>query len=146
MPEPKSSAQPAPTPARGPVAGTVPPFLPEAEPPRPDLLEPEPRKEEAFKAFYAIGKAVFEGSGEAVAAARSQQDARRIAAALNTAFGVPTEALEAWSIGSVQDPVNDVLAELESVLAPPASQDRRGVDRRQRDRRRAVHEVRIEKE
>ncbi|SRR6266542_637318 len=99
-----------------------------------------------FKPFYAVGKAVFEGSGEAVAAARSVEDARRIAAALNTAYGIPTEALEAWSIGSIQDPVNDVLAEIESVLAPPSSEDRRGKDRRQNDRRRAIHEVRIEGE
>jgi hypothetical protein len=102
----------------------------------------------AFKPFYAVGKAVFEGSGEAVAAARNPAEARRIAAALNNAYGIPTEALEAWSIGSIQDPVNDVLAELESVLAPPPEQDRRGhrgPDRRQTDRRRAIHEVRIEK-
>jgi hypothetical protein len=100
-----------------------------------------------FKPFYSVGKAVFEGSGEAVAAARSPEDARRMAAALNAAYGIPTEALEAWSVGSVQDPVNDMLSELESVLAPPPEQDRRshrGPDRRQTDRRRAIHEVRIE--
>ena len=51
-------------------------------------------KELKFKPFYAVGKAVFEGSGEAVAAARSPEDARRIAAALNSAFGIPTDALE----------------------------------------------------
>jgi hypothetical protein len=106
-------------------------------------------KELKFKPFYAVGKAVFEGSGEAVAAARSPEDARRIAAALNSAFGIPTDALEAWSIGSVQDPVNDMLSELESVLAPSPEDDRRGhrgPDRRQTDRRRAIHEVRIERE
>ena len=121
------------------VDRTAPPFLPEVEP----ALDPVPAN---FKAYYQIGKAVFDGSGEAVAAARSPDDARRIAAALNTAYGIPTEALEAWSIGSVQDPVNDVLAELESVLAPPRSQDRRGGDRRQGDRRRAIHEVRLERD
>jgi hypothetical protein len=106
-------------------------------------LDGEERK---FKPFYAVGNAVFQGSGEALAAARAYEDARRIAAALNVAYGVPTEALEAWSIGSIQDPVNDVLAELESVLAPPAGQDRRGKDRRLEDRRRGIHEVRIGKE
>jgi hypothetical protein len=106
-------------------------------------------KTETFRPFYAVGKAVFEGSGEAIAAARDPEEARRIAAALNSAFGIPTDALEAWSIGSIQDPVNDVLAEIESVLAPPRDQDRRGdrgPDRRQTDRRRPIHEVRIEKE
>lgn len=103
-------------------------------------------EEQKFKPFYAVGKAVFGGSGEAIAAARSPEDARRIAAAMNTAYGIPTEALEAWSIGSIQDPVNDMLAELESVLAPPPEEDRRrhrGPDRRKGDRRRAIHEVRI---
>jgi hypothetical protein len=102
-------------------------------------------EDQAFKPFYAVGKAVFEGSGEAIAAARSPEDARRIAAALNTAFGIPVEALEAWSIGSIQDPVNDMLSELESVLAPPSSEDRRTGDRRQRDRRRAIHEIKIDR-
>ena len=103
--------------------------------------------EQKFRPFYAVGKAVFEGSGEAIAAARDPEEARRIAAALNS--GIRTEALEAWSIGSIQDPVNDVLAEIESVLAPPRDQDRRGdrgPDRRQTDRRRPIHEVRIERE
>src|ERR1700693_864433 len=106
-------------------------------------------EEQKFRPFYAVGKAVFEGSGEAIAAARDPEEARRIAAALNSAFGIPTDALEAWSIGSIQDPVNDVLAEIESVLAPPPEQDRRGhrgPDRRQTDRRRAIHEVRIGRE
>ena len=99
-----------------------------------------------FKPFYSVGKAVFEGSGEAICAARDLDDARRIAATLNAAYGIPTEALEAWSIGSIQDPVNDMLSELESVLAPPPEQERRGTrgpDRRQTDRRRAIHEVRV---
>ena len=106
--------------------------------------------EHKFKPFYSVGKAVFDGTGEAIAAAVNPEEARRIAAALNAAYGIPTEALEAWSIGSIQDPVNDVLAELESVLAPPPEQDRRGTrggpDRRQTDRRRAIHEVRIGRE
>ncbi len=146
LPDPTSSTGPAALRARRTVDRATPPFLPEtAEPPPADFLDPEPRTE-SFKAFYSIGKAVFEGSGEAVAAARSPDEARRIAAALNAAYGIPTDALEAWSVGSVQDPVNDVLAEIESVLAPPRSQDRRGTDRRQTDRRRAIHEVRIEQE
>ncbi|MDQ2970910.1 MAG: hypothetical protein M3R62_04530 [Acidobacteriota bacterium] len=96
------------------------------------------------KPWYAIGKAVFDGSGEAIAAARSVDDGRRIAAALNAVIGMPTEALEAWSLGSIQDPTNDLLAQLESVLAPPASEDRRGADRRQGERRRAITEVRVQ--
>lgn len=97
-----------------------------------------------IKPFYAIGKAIFDGSGDAFAAGRSVDEARRIAAALNAVVGMPTEALEAWTLGSIQDPTNDLLAELESVLAPPLTEDRRQNDRRQADRRHALTEVRIE--
>lgn len=97
-----------------------------------------------LKPFYAIGKAVFDGDGEALCAARSVDEARRIAAAMNAVVGMPTEALEAWTLGSIQDPMNDLLSELESVLAPPLPADRRrGQDRRQTERRRALTEVRI---
>ena len=48
--------------------------------------------EQKFRRFCAVGKAVFEGSGEAIAAAVNPEEARRIAAALNTAYGIPTEA------------------------------------------------------
>ncbi len=96
-----------------------------------------------IKPWYAVGQAVYDGSGEAVAAAATVDEARRIAAALNAVIGMPTEALEAWTLGSIQDPTNDLLAELESVVAPPAAEDRRRApDRRQGDRRRAITEVR----
>lgn len=109
-----------------------------------DLPEDAPLATE-IKPFYAIGKAVFDGDGDAFAAGRSVEDARRIAAALNAVVGMPTEALEAWTLGTIQDPTNDLLAELESVLAPPLPEDRRrSNDRRQEDRRRALTEVRIE--
>jgi hypothetical protein len=108
---------------------------------------PSPVTVTEIKPFYSIGKAVFDGAGEAFAAVRSVEDARRIAAALNAVVGMPTEALEAWTLGSIQDPTNDLLAELESVLAPPLPEDRRrvGTDRRRTDRRRAITEVRIDR-
>src|SRR6476661_8572064 len=90
-----------------------------------------------IKPWYAVGRAVFDGTGEAVAAVATVEEARRIAAALNAVIGMPTEALEAWTLGSIQDPMNDLLADLESVLAPaPADERRTGPDRRQTDRRR----------
>lgn len=98
-----------------------------------------------IKPWYAVGRAVFDGTGEAVAAVATVEEARRIAAALNAVIGMPTEALEAWTLGSIQDPMNDLLADLESVLAPaPADERRHGSDRRQTDRRRAMTEVRVE--
>lgn len=96
------------------------------------------------KPYFAIGKAVFDGSGDALAAARTVEGARRIAATLNMCYGIATEAVEAWSVGRIQDPVNDLLAELETLLAPPISEERRRGDRRRGERRRAVSEVRIE--
>jgi len=105
--------------------------------------EPESgMKGEAIKPWYAIGRAVFDGSGEAVAAVATVDEARRIAAALNACIGMPTEALEAWSLGTIQDPTNDLLAELESVLQPPQEDDRRKAERRKGDRRHPVTEVR----
>ncbi len=103
-------------------------------------------EEQRFKPFVAVGKGVFDGSGETVTVARAPDEARRIAAALNVAYGIATECLEAWSVGSIQDPVNDLLGQLEAVLAPPPSKDRRRTDRREGDRRRAIHEVRIDTE
>jgi hypothetical protein len=104
-----------------------------------ELSEEDSRE---IRPWYAAGKAVFDGDGEAVAAARSEEEARRIAVALNAVVGMPTDALEAWTVGSIQDPVNDLLAQLESVLAPPPDQDRRRGERRKSDRRRAITEVR----
>jgi hypothetical protein len=91
-----------------------------------------------------VGRAIFDASGEAVAAARSADEARRIVAAINAVYGMPTEALEAWTIGYVRDPMNDLLAQLESTLAsdPPADGERRrGSDRRKADRRRADSQI-----
>ena len=96
----------------------------------------------AIKPWYAIGRAVFDGSGEAVAAVATVDEARRIAAALNAVIGMPTEALEAWSLGTIQDPTNDLLAELEAVLQPAVEDDRRKSERRKGDRRHPVTEVR----
>ena len=93
------------------------------------------------------GQIIVDSAGKPVAAARSEEDARRIAAAINTVYGMPTEALEAWSVGRILDPVNDVLEQMESVVAPPENEERRrGVDRRRGERRRALTEVRVERD
>jgi hypothetical protein len=94
--------------------------------------------------LYAVGQAVYESSGQPIAAARTHAEARRIAAALNIANGIPTDDLEEWSIDSVRDPSSDLQAHIESILAPAPGQDNRGRDRRQKDRRLPLHEVRID--
>jgi len=88
--------------------------------------------------------AVYDGEGRLVARARSSEEARRIVAAVNFVDCVSTEALEGWTVGVIADPINDLAAELESVLwTPYHPADRRKGERRQADRRRPATEVRI---
>jgi hypothetical protein len=99
----------------------------------------------AVRPWTSADRAIFDPEGLLVARARSSEDARRIVAAINFVDGVPTEALEAWSVGSIQDPFNDLAAELESVLLTQASPvERRGGERRKGERRRAATEVRVD--
>jgi hypothetical protein len=94
-----------------------------------------------------VDSAIFNGDGHLMARARSADDARRIVAAVNFVDCVPTEALEGWSVGVITDPINDLAAELESILSlEPSAADRRKAERRQGDRRRPTTEVRIEGE
>jgi hypothetical protein len=102
---------------------------------------------EAFvvRPWTAADRAIFDSEGFLAGRARSSEDARRIVAAINFVDGVPTEALEAWSVGSIQDPFNDLAAEMESVLrSKPSPADRRRMDRRKGERRRAATEVRLD--
>jgi len=93
--------------------------------------------------LYAVGQAVFDATGRPIAAARSNEEARRIAASLNLALGLSTDDLEEWSIGSVQSPHDDSGVDLHAILAASESEPRdgRGPDRRKGDRRRAIREV-----
>jgi hypothetical protein len=105
-------------------------------------VEP-PETGEVPQLWTNVGRAIFDASGEAVAAARSADEARRIVAAINAVYGMPTDALEAWTIGYIRDPMNDLLAQLESTLPsePPAGDRRKGADRRKGDRRRADSQI-----
>jgi len=90
-----------------------------------------------------VDSAVFDIEGHLVARARSGVDARRIVAAVNFVDCVSTEALEGWTVGVIVDPVNDLAAELESVLLAPLASERRKGERRGADRRRPTTEVRV---
>ena len=92
-------------------------------PPSPVTLD---GKSQTFKPFYVVDKIVYEGSGLAIATAFNPDEARRIAAALNAAYGIPTEALEAWSIGSIQDPIRRRPERARIRPRPAPEQDRRG--------------------
>ena len=94
-------------------------------------------KATAVPRWTYVDCAVFDGEGFLVARARSLQDARRLAAAINFVECVSTEALEAWTVGIVRDPINDLAGELESLLTAAVPGERRsGDDRRHLDRRR----------
>ena len=89
-------------------------------------------------------RAVFDRDGSLVARVRTPEDARRIAAAVTFAECVPTDMLEAWTVGIASDSASALAAELESLLAaavlpeqPPAANERRGRERRLADRRRS---------
>ncbi len=86
-------------------------------------------------------RAVFDRDGSLVAQVRTAEDARRIAAAVTFAECVPTDTLEAWTVGVASDSAGGLAAELESLLAavvlgqPSAENERRGGERRLADRR-----------
>jgi hypothetical protein len=90
-----------------------------------------------------VDSAVFNGEGHLVARVRSAEDARRIVAAVNFVDCVSTEALEGWTVGVISDPINELAAELESVLLEPIPSERRKEERRRADRRRPATEVRF---
>jgi hypothetical protein len=90
-----------------------------------------------------VDSAVFDGEGHLVARLRSSEDARRVVAAVNFVDCVSTEALEAWTVGVISDPINDLAAELESVLLAPVESERRKGERRCAERRRLATQVRI---
>jgi hypothetical protein len=90
-----------------------------------------------------VDSAVFDGEGHLVARVRTGEDARRVVAAVNFVDCVSTEALEGWTVGVISDPINDLAAELESVLLAPGESERRKGERRRVERRRPATQVRI---
>jgi hypothetical protein len=98
--------------------------------------------------FTQKGELVFDPMGSLIATALSAENARRLVAALNGVEGVPTDALEGWTVGVVCDPINDLALELELVLEPPPypGDRRRREDRRRGERRLGSAEIRIKRE
>lgn len=91
------------------------------------------------------GRNVLDPSGRVAATLRSNEEARRFVAAVNAVAGMPTDALEAWTTGVINDPVHQLAAELEALLESASYPgERRQGERRLGDRRRAATEVRIE--
>jgi hypothetical protein len=72
------------------------------------FMEPLPPDEEsrdhAPEPWRQDGRYIRDASGAIVVRGRSAADARRIVAAINGTRGIPTEALEGWSVQDVSDP------------------------------------------
>jgi hypothetical protein len=65
---------------------------------------------------------------------------------MNAVAGMPTEALEAWTTGVINDPVQELAAELAAMIefVPYPNERRAGERRRGDDRRRFSAQVRID--
>ncbi len=87
------------------------------------------------------GRYILDASGWTLASARFPADARRIVAAINAVQGIPTDALESWSVNVIGEPAGMDLAaggRTESAAAESLPDDRRLAERR-RGERRATH-------
>jgi hypothetical protein len=128
------------------------------------FAEGEESSEHAPEPWTQDGRYIRDANGAIVVRGRNDGDARRIAAAINGVRGIPTAALEGWSVHDVSDPDTrpDLEIDFAEELAPSASQvhppegsmsegvpepawappeprpfDRRVFERRQSDRRRS---------
>jgi hypothetical protein len=90
------------------------------------------------------GRAILDPTGQVAATLRTEAEARRFVAAINAVAGMSTDALEAWTTGVVNDPIQDLAAELAAMVEfVPHPNERRRAERRQNDRRRFTAQVRI---
>jgi len=92
------------------------------------------------------GPAVVDPTGRRAATFRTTEEARRFVAAMKAVAGMPTEALEAWTTGVINDPVQELAAELAAMIefVPYPNERRAGERRRGDDRRRFSAQVRID--
>ena len=56
------------------------------------------------------GRSILDASGWTLASTRFPDDARRIVAAINAVQGIPTEALESWSVNVIGEPAEAAVA------------------------------------
>ncbi len=80
-------------------------------------MEPSPWEEESQEhspePWTQYGRYIRDANGAIVVRGRSPADARRIVAAVNATQGMPTEALQSWTVQVVSDPKADVEVVLE---------------------------------
>ena len=92
------------------------------------------------------GRYILDASGWTLASARFPADARRIVAAINAVQGIPTDALESWSVNVIGEPIERVDAAGlagQGDASEPFPNERRMGKRRRGDRRASRPELRI---
>jgi hypothetical protein len=92
------------------------------------------------------GRYVLDASGWTLASARFPADARRIVAAINAVQGIPTDALESWSVNVIGEPIERAAAAGapgQGDASGPLPNERRAGQRRHGDRRASRPEIRI---
>jgi hypothetical protein len=84
------------------------------------------------------GRYILDASGWTLASARFPADARRIVAAINAVQGIPTDALESWTVNVVGEPIDraEAAGRAGQGEAPaPFPNEHRSSERRRGDRR-----------
>jgi len=82
------------------------------------------------------GRNILDSTGDPIATTADPEDARRIVAAVNAVQGMPTEALESWTVEVISDPALELDADSDFEVPEAYPNDRRArQDRRQTDRR-----------
>ena len=90
------------------------------------------------------GRYILDASGWTLASTRFPADARRIVAAINAVQGIPTDALESWSVNVIGEPIERADAAGRPGGASEAfPNERRTGKRRHGDRRASRPELRI---
>lgn len=96
----------------------------------------ESEKHQTREPWAFKGRNILDSNGVPLATVADPEDARRIVAAVNAVQGMPTEALESWTVEVISDPALEIEIGPELRLREPYPGDRRsGRDRRQADRR-----------
>lgn len=92
------------------------------------------------------GRYILDASGWTLASTRFPADARRIVAAINAVHGIPTDALESWSVNVIGEPAGALVAAGDpapSSASEVFSDDRRASNRRRGERRATRPQLRI---
>jgi len=96
----------------------------------------EPGKYQSREPWSYEGRNILDSAGAPLATAADPEDARRIVAAVNAVQGMPTDALESWTVEVISDPALEIGIEAGPARRETYPDDRRsGQDRRQGDRR-----------